>query len=147
MLRHRLTDEQWDLIADVFPEPKRTGRPPRDRRQVVDGILWILRTGSPWRDLPDAFGPWATVWDLFDTWNHDGTLQAILDRLRGQVEIDEELWCIDGTIVRAAKCAAGGGKKTILTNRKTTRSAAAVAVSPAKSTCCATPKVNRCTFI
>ncbi len=128
MLRHRLTDEQWDLISDVFAEPKRTGRPPRDRRQVVDGIIWILRTGSPWRDLPDAFGPWATVWDLFDTWNRDGTLQAILDRLRGQVEIDKELWCIDGTIVRAAKCAAGGGKKTIQTSRKTMRSDAAVAV-------------------
>jgi transposase len=128
MLRHRLTDEQWNLIAEVFPKPKRTGRPPRDRRQVVDGILWILRTGSPWRDLPKAFGPWATVWDLFDAWNHDGTLQAILDRLRGQVEIDEELWCVDGTIVRAAKCAAGGGKKTIRTNRKTTRLAAAVVV-------------------
>ena len=128
MLRHRLTDEQWNLISDVFSEPKRTGRPPRDRRQVVDGILWILRTGSPWRDLPDAFGPWATVWDLFDTWNHDGTLQAILDRLRGQVKIDEELWCIDGTIVRAAKCAAGGGKKTIRTSRKTMRLVAVVAV-------------------
>ena len=128
MLRHRLTDEQWDLISGVFPEPKRTGRPPRDRRQVMDGILWILRTGSPWRDLPAAFGPWATVWDLFDTWNHNGTLQTILDRLRGRVEIDEELWRIDGTIVRAAKWAAGGGKKTIRTNRKTTLSAAAVAV-------------------
>lgn len=128
MLRHRLTDEQWDLISDVFAEPKRTGRPPRDRRQVMDGILWILRTGSPWRDLPDAFGPWATVWDLFDTWNDDGTLQAVLDRLRGQVEINEELWCIDGTLVRAAKCAAGGGKKMIQRSRKTTRLAAVVAV-------------------
>ena len=128
MLRHRLTDEQWDLISDVFPEPKRTGRPPRDRRQVMDGILWILRTGSPWRDLPDAFGPWATVWDLFDTWNHDGTLQAILKRLRGQVEIDKQLWCIDGTIVRAAKCAAGGGKKGIRKNHKTMPWVAPVAV-------------------
>lgn len=128
MLRHRLTDEQWALIANLFPDPRWTGRPPRDRRTIVDGILWILRTGSPWRDLPDAFEPWATVWDLFNTWNHNGTLQAILDRLRGQLEIDEELWCIDGTIVRAAKCAAGGGKKTIRTNRKTTRSVAPVAV-------------------
>ena len=125
MVRHRLTDEQWKLISDLFGAPKRTGRPPRDRRTIVDGILWILRTGSPWRDLPAVFGPWATVWDLFDTWNHDGTLQAILDRLRGQVEIDEELWCIDGTIVRAARCAAGGGKKTIRTNRKTMPSVAA----------------------
>jgi len=147
MLRHRLTDEQWNLIANVFPEPQWTGRPPRDRRQVVDGILWILRTGSPWRDLPAAFGPWATVWDLFDTWNHDGTLQAILDRLRGQVEIDPELWCLDGTIVRAARCAAGGGKKTIPKSRQTTPSVAAVAVLPAKSTCCATRKVIRCITI
>src|SRR3990172_6273333 len=147
MLRHRLTDEQWNLIANVFPEPQWTGRPPRDRRQVVDGILWILRTGSPWRDLPAAFGPWATVWDLFDTWNHDGTLQAILDRLRGQVEIDPELWCLDGTIVRAARCAAGGGKKTIPKSRQTTPSVAAVAVLPAKSTRCATRKGIRCITI
>ena len=128
MLRHRLTDEQWDLISDVFPEPKRTGRPPRDRRQVMDGILWILRTGSPWRDLPESLGRWQTVWDLFDKWNADGTLQAILDRLRGGVKIDKKLWCIDGTIVRAARCAAGGSKKTTLKNRKTTRLAAVAAV-------------------
>ena len=128
MLRHRLTDEQWKMIADLFPAPKPTGRPPRDRRSVMDGVLWSLRTGSPWRDLPEEFGSWQTVWRLFDQWNHDGTLQAILDRLRGQVKIDEELWCIDGTIVRAAKCAAGGGKKTIRTSRKTMRSGVAVAV-------------------
>ena len=65
------------------------------------------------------------MWDVFDTWNHNGTLQAVLDRLRGQVKIDAALWCIDGTIVRAAKCAAGGGKKTMPKSRKTTRSAGA----------------------
>ncbi len=86
MLRHRLTDEQWELIADLSPKPKRSGRSPRDRRQIVDGILWILRTGSPWRDVPQQFGPSATVWDLFDKWNADGTLQAILDRVRGEVD-------------------------------------------------------------
>lgn len=127
MLRHRLTDEQWERIQDVFDSPAATGRPARDRRQVLDGIMWILRTGSPWRDLPRALGPWQTTWRLFDQWNRDGTLESILHRLRGEVEIDEELWCIDGTIVRAARCAAGGGKKTIHKNRTTTRSAAAVA--------------------
>lgn len=124
MLRHRLTDGQWERIKDWFDPPATTGRPPRDRREVMDGILWILRTGSPWRDLPCAFGPWQTVWRLFDQWNDDGTLNAILQELQGEVEINEELWCIDGTVVRAARCAAGGGKKTMRTNRRTTRSAA-----------------------
>lgn len=125
MDRHRLTDEQWSRIADLFPPPKRTGRPPRDRREVLDGILWVLNTGAQWRDLPEAFGPWGTAWDLFDTWNRDGTLVAILKRLQGEVEVDEELWCIDGTTVRAHKCAAGGGKRGTRTNRRTTRWAAA----------------------
>jgi transposase len=128
MLRHRLTDEQWHLIADLFAAPPRTGRPPSDPRRMLDGTLWILNTGAPWRDLPDAFGPKSTVWDHFDRWNADGTLIAILDRLRGQVEIDEALWCIDGTSIRAAKCAAGGGKKGMPRSRVITRLAAVAAV-------------------
>lgn len=124
MTRHRLTDDQWELIKDVFPPPAKTGRPPSDRRMIVDGILWILRTGAPWRDLPEEYGPWGTVWDLFDTWNHDGTLNEILRQLQAAKvdigEIDEELWCIDGSIVRAARCAAGGGKKGIQKNLMTT---------------------------
>ena len=104
MIRHRLTDEQWDLISGALPERKRTGRPPRDYRQVLDGIFWILRTGSAWRDLPVAFVPWSTVWDVVDKWNHDGTLQDILELLRGQVAIDEDfgfvVWidCVGGSI-------------------------------------------------
>ena len=99
----------------------------RDPRRMMDGILWLLQTGASWRDLPREIGPKSTVWDHFDQWNHDGTLVAVLDRLRGQVEIDEELWCVDGTSVRAAKCAAGGAKKGIRTSRRTTRWGAAEA--------------------
>jgi transposase len=128
MLRHRLTDEQWEMIADLFPPANRMGRPRSDPRTMIDGILWILNTGAQWRDLPADFGPRSTVWDHFDQWNNDGTLQAVLDRLRDDAEIDDELWCVDGTTVRAAKCAAGGGKKGIPMSRKTTRSAAAAAV-------------------
>lgn len=121
MVRHRLTDDQWDCIQDVFPPRARTGRPPRDRREIVDGILWILRTGSPWRDLPEEIAPYQTVWEWFDRWNADGTLDEILNRLRAAHvdvgEIDEELWCVDGTTIRAARCAAGGGKKGIRRNR------------------------------
>ncbi len=124
MVRHRLTDEQWKLIGDIFPLPANTGRPPRDRREILDGIFWILRTGAPWRDLPKEFGPWKTVWDLFDAWNSDGTLDEILHRLRAARidagEVDDELWCIDGTTIRAARCAAGGGKKGTPRNRLTT---------------------------
>lgn len=122
MVRNRLTDEQWDLIKDVFPPPASTGRPPVSRRDVVDGILWIMRTGAPWRDLPEELGKWGTVWDLFDTWNDDGTLNEVLQRLLAARvdldEIDNELWCVDGTIVRAARCAGGGGKKTTQKSRK-----------------------------
>jgi transposase len=128
MLRHGLTDEQWGLIADLFPPRKATGRPPRDRRQIMDAILWVLNTGIAWRDLPTDFGPWATAWDLFDTWNANGTLAAALQRLQGQAQLDDQLWCIDGTTVRAHKCASGGGKKGTSTNRPTTHWVEAVAV-------------------
>lgn len=121
MARLLLTDDEWECIEDLFPEPAATGRPPRDRRMVVDGILWIVRTGSPWRDLPEEFGPWQTAWRLFDQWNGDGTLDEILQRLQAAHadagEISTNLWCIDGTIVRAARCAGGGGKKGIPRNR------------------------------
>jgi transposase len=122
MSRHRLTDDQWELIADLFPLPAKTGRPPTDRRQVVEAILWILRTGAPWRDLPeDDFGPWETVYGLFNGWNANGTLDKVLQRLPANMidagELDGQLWCIDGTIVRAHRCAGGGGKKGIPTNR------------------------------
>ena len=125
MARHRLTDEQWALIADIFPAPAKTGRPPSDRRMIVDGILWMLRSGSPWRDLPEGeFGPWQTVYGLFNGWNADGTLDRILRRLQAaQVDvgaIDGDLWCVDGTVVRAHRCAAGGGKKGIRRNRPIT---------------------------
>lgn len=116
MARHGLTDNQWKLISDIFPPAAKTGRPPTDRRLVMDAILWMLRAATPWRDLPrETFGPWETVYGLFNTWNADGTLDRVLRRLQAaHVDvgmIDEELWCIDGTIVRAHRCAAGGGKK------------------------------------
>jgi transposase len=118
MARQLLTDEQWLTIEDLFPAPAATGRPPVDRRRVLDGILWILRTGSPWRDLPEEFGSYQTVWRLFDQWNHQGLLDRILDRLRAlHIDVESELWCIDGTSVRAARCAAGGGKKGIRLNQ------------------------------
>lgn len=121
MTRDRITDEQWECIADLFPKAAKTGRPPRDHRVILEGIFWILRTGSPWRDLPEEFGPWQTVYDRFNGWNEDGTIDQILGRLRSAHldcgAIDDELWCVDGTILRAHRSAAGGGKKVMRTNQ------------------------------
>lgn len=121
MARHRLTDQQWELIKDIFPLPAATGRPPVNPREMIDAILWRLRTGSPWRDLPEEYGPWKTVYNHFDKWNSDGTLDELKRRLLRRIVdsegIHEDLWCVDGTVVRAARCAAGGGKKGIPRNR------------------------------
>lgn len=123
-MRHALTDEQWEAIEDLFPEPAPTGRPPKDRRVVMNGIIWLNNTGAKWRDLPEEFGKWRTVYGWFDMWNSDGTLQAIVDRLTrlviGSGGLAEDLWCVDGTILRAHRCAAGGGKKGIRANRTIT---------------------------
>ena len=138
MPRHRLSDTQWVSISDMFPAPKRMGRPPRDSREILDAIFWIMRTGAPWRDLPEEYGPFGTAWDLFDKWTSDGTLDRVLNRLRTMEvdsgDLDFTLWCVDGTSIRAARCAGGGGKKTIQRNRKTTRWAAPGVVSRPRST-------------
>jgi transposase len=115
--RHSLSDEQWGLIEDLFPTNNfKTGRRPRGRRVLLNAMFWILRTGAAWRDVPAEFGPWKTVWNFFDKWSSDGTFDKMLRRLREHVVPDDgeadELWCIDGTSIRAARCSGGGGKRT-----------------------------------
>jgi transposase len=135
MARHSLTDEQWLLIDPLVARSKaRTGRRPRDRRMMLDGIFWILGTGAPWRDLPDRFGPWQTVYDHFWKWRKNGVFATIVEALQVRLDekglIDWELWCVDGASVRAARAAAGAEKKVSTctpTSPRTTRWAAAEA--------------------
>jgi transposase len=135
MKRHELTDEQWALVEPHVPlSTARTGRPARDRRTLLNGIFWILCTGAPWRDLPERFGPWQTVYDHFRKWRKSGVFARIIEglqiKLDGQGLIDWELWCVDGANVRATRAAAGADKKVssgTRTNRKTTLWAAAEA--------------------
>jgi transposase len=142
MKRHELTDEQWKLIEPVLPKrTATTGRKPRDPRQMLSAILWILRTGAPWRDLPERFGPWQSVYDYYRNWRNNGTFDQILQvlqiRLDQEGKIDWDLWCIDGSSVRACRAAAGALKKVsanTLRNPKTTLWAAQEADSAANST-------------
>ena len=80
MKRHELTDEQWALVDPLIPRSKaRTGCPPKETRLMLDGIFWILCAGAPWRDLPERFGPWQTVYDHFSKWRRNGVFARILE--------------------------------------------------------------------
>ena len=108
--RHELTDQQWQLIADLFPAQQRGGKW-ADHRTMINGVLWRLRTGAPWRDLPERYGPWQTVYHRFSQMRRTGLILRMLERLQARLNaeglIDAELWCIDGTVIRAARAAAG----------------------------------------
>ncbi len=135
MKRHELTDEQWALVEPHLPlSDARTGRPPAHRRVVLNGIFWILHTGAPWRDLPERFGPWQTIYHHFAKWRREGVIARIVEALQIKLDerglIDWDLWCIDGASVRAARAAGGADKKVsrgTATNPSTTRWAAAEA--------------------
>ncbi|MEZ6927592.1 MULTISPECIES: IS5 family transposase [unclassified Aeromonas] len=113
--RYQLTDAQWGLIEPLFPHHRISGRPTREPRQVLDGILWILHTGAPWRDLPERLGLWNSVYNSFRRWQSTGRIDAILAVLQLYLNeeglIDFDLWRIDGSNVRASKDAAGARKK------------------------------------
>ena len=151
MKRHELTDEQWTLIEPDVPRSKaRTGRPSSDSRLMLNGIFWILGTGAPWRDLPERFGPWQTVYGRFSTWRKSGVFARIVEVLQIKLDekglIDWELWCVDGAIVRAARAAAGADKKVspgTATNRRTTLWAAAEAGLDRNSTWLLTARALR----
>jgi transposase len=116
--RYELTDEQWALIASLMPKAKPGGRW-NDHRTTINGMMWVLKSGSPWRDMPERYGSWKSVYDRFRRWSADGTIDKILDRLRYKLDadgcIDWDVWCVDGSNVRAHPAAAGASgtsKKT-----------------------------------
>jgi transposase len=116
MKRHELSDQQWEWLAPLFPpHPRRRGGPWKDDRLMLNGIFWRLNTGAPWRDLPERYGPWQTVYDRFRTLRRSGLLDRLIDRLQLRLNeaglIDPERFCSDGTNVRAARAAAGAAKK------------------------------------
>lgn len=82
---------------------------------MLDGVLWVLKTGAQWRDLPDRFGPWKTVYGRFARWRDDGTLDRVVAKLQRDLDrgglIDWVAFCVDSTTVRASRAAAGARKR------------------------------------
>lgn len=117
MARGDLTDEQWALLKTLLPPVPKVGRPPRNRRQIFDGIWWRARTGSPWRDVPDRYGPWETVYSVFRRWQIDGTWARVLSGLQAKADADGVIeWeiSVDSTVCRAHQHATGARKKGLL---------------------------------
>ena len=141
MARYEVTDEQWELLKNLFPRQSRGGQW-LDHRIMLNGMLWILRSGTPWRDLPERYGKWQSVNHRFNRWRRDGTFDRVLKslqiRLDKQGKIDWDLWLVDGTNIRASRAAAGARKKRATretdSNQKITHWAAAAADGAANST-------------
>jgi len=113
MARYELTDAEWERIAPLLPptHPNKPGHPWTEHRPVLNGILWILRTGAPWHDLPERYPPRSTCHDRLQRWQHDGTWNRLLQALQAQEDAEGNLvWeddALDATIVRAHQHAAG----------------------------------------
>jgi len=110
MVREWLRDDQFERIAALLPgKVTDPGRTAANNRLFVEAVLWIARTGSPWRDLPPQFGPWNSVYQRFARWSRRGIWHRVFARLAKDADFEEVF--IDSTIVRAHQHAAGAPKK------------------------------------
>lgn len=113
--RHALTDAQWARLAPLLP-PQRppTGRPANDHRMVLNAIVWVLRSGAPWRDVPECYGSWQTAYSRFRRWRAAGVWDRVLSALQTEAAhdgtLDDTLAIIDGTSIRAHHQAVGAQK-------------------------------------
>lgn len=131
--RHAIRDEDWERIKDLLPG--RAGQPgvtAKDNRLFVDAVLWLGKTGAPWRDLPERFGNWNSVWKRFDRWARKGIWHTVFKQLQ---DPDLEWLILDSTIIRAHPHAAGAKKKaTGAAGRSRRRWAAVAGASGPRST-------------
>jgi transposase len=110
--RGDMNDQQWNQIKPLLPPQKpHTGCPAKDHRTIINGILWILRTGAPWRDLPGRYGPWSTVAGRFYHWRRIGLWQQVLSAIQSQADakgkLNWDIHFVDGSVIRAHQHAAG----------------------------------------
>jgi len=121
--RYELSDAEWNVLSGLLPPVVNGGRPRLDDRRVLNGITWKIRSGAPWRDVPERYGPWRTVYTRFRRWALDGTFTQMLAALQSRADARGDVdWLvsIDSTITRAHQHAAGAkGGATKQANRFT----------------------------
>ena len=112
--RFDLTDAQWAVLEPLLPRGKKPGRPVRwPKRQLIDGIRWRVRAGVPWRDVPERYGPWQSVYGLFRRWQRDGTWRRMVTALQGRADAAGLItWdvSVDSTVARAHQHAAAASR-------------------------------------
>jgi transposase len=119
--RGELTDAAWTVIAPLLPSNGKRGQQWKDHRTVINGILWKLRTGAPWRDLPERYGPWKSVYDRFVRWRGDGTWDRLLAHVQTKSDaVGEVEWevSIDSTSIRVHQHAAGARRRPARADEK-----------------------------
>ena len=112
--RGEIADEAWKRIAPLLPVNGRRGGRWKNHSKVMNGILWKLRTGAPWRDLPSRYGPWQTCYDRFARWRRDGTWEWLLAHVQRKSDLVGEVdWTVsvDSTVARAHQHAAGARRR------------------------------------
>src|SRR3954454_22513276 len=108
---YELTDTQYSLIEDLLPVNGRRGARWNDHRSTLNGIFWLLHTGAQWREVPERYGKWSSVYRRLRRWRLDATFDRIVRLLHRKLDeqgrLDRELWCVDATSIRASRSAAG----------------------------------------
>ena len=129
--RHALTDAKWNAFEPLLPgRPGSPGPVARDNRSFLDAVIWIARTGAPWRDLPERFGNWNSVWRRYDRWCESG-VWARLNAILGDPDLEELQ--LDSTVVRAHQHAAGARRPAKKASRRPTPPSAAAAADTARN--------------
>jgi transposase len=138
--RHEISDADWERIKDLLPgQPGQHGGIAEDNRRFINAVLYVARTGIPWRDLPERLGHWNSQWRRFDRWAKAGRLAALAAVLR---DPDMDVLILDSTVIRAHPCAAGSKKSgTGLAARTIKRLVAAAAASAPRFTGVSTDSV------
>ena len=110
--RYEITDAEWEHIKPYIPEEQKAGsrgRPCKDSKAMLNGIFWILRSGAAWRDLPERYGPWQTVYKRFAKWSKAGIFEKIFKDLTADANMQDI--SIDSTCIKAHKASAGAKKE------------------------------------